>query len=55
MDTTTLNIDSYSDHELFDLFDIELENIHNCQLLDQKYDNVKLDLQMRYANENCTK
>ena len=25
MDTTTLNIDSYSDHELFELFDIELE------------------------------
>ncbi len=40
MDTTTLDIDSYSDHELFDLFDIELENIHNCKLLDQKYDNL---------------
>ena len=40
MDTTTLNIDSYSDHELFDLFEIELENIHNCKLLDQKYDNL---------------
>ena len=29
MDTTTLNIDNYADHELFNLFDIEMENIHN--------------------------
>ena len=27
----------------------------NDKYLGQKYDNVKLDLQMRYANENCTK
>ena len=27
----------------------------NDKYLGQKFDNVKLDLQMRYANENCTK
>lgn len=37
MDITTLNIDNYADHELFDLFDIELENIHNQELLKEKY------------------
>jgi hypothetical protein len=38
MDTTTLNIDNYADHELFNLFDIEMENIHNEELLQEKYD-----------------
>ena len=38
MDTTTLNIDNYADHELFNLFDIEIENIHNEELLQEKYD-----------------
>jgi hypothetical protein len=38
MDLTTLNIDNYSDHELFNLFDIEVENIHNQDLLKEKYD-----------------
>ena len=33
----------------------ELNFTLNNKYLDQKYDNVKLDLQMRYANENCTK
>ena len=37
MDLTTLNIDNYSDHELFELFDIEVENIHNQDLLKDKY------------------
>ena len=27
----------------------------NDKYLGRKFDNVKLDLQMRYANENCTK
>ena len=33
----------------------ELNFTINDKYLGQKYDNVKLDLQMRYANENCTK
>ena len=37
MNISTLNIDNYADHELFDLFDIELENIHNEELLKEKY------------------
>ena len=54
MDITTLNIDNYSDHELFDLFDIELENIHNQELLQEKYDLLTnnmndTDVNMEYA------
>ena len=32
MDLTILNIDNYSDHELFNLFDIKIENIHKIYL-----------------------
>ncbi len=38
MDPSTLNIDNYTDHELFNLFDIEVENIHNEELLNSKYE-----------------